>query len=332
MGKIQEEFEESKKYELKTEDVEINGKTVKLVELTKDNVARVEAMIRMDSSYARTGDPTFVGSSAFWMRKLKKSYENNKCDVDGYTFSDIVLNSVMAVDTENSTHLNSDRNALNDFITDKNLIENVHAIYPDYVVHEIKKKRCYIDAYWIMKDRIVNFDNGETDKLKKSLEAGNFDLFEKLAKVTSDEITAELPETERAVSGTRCNVSFASKFCAYACYYLFKNKPEQDNFSKYDSVVMKVLPFYAKRWGIDFENYSFGEDKNADNYKRLREQGYKIISGKKNDPEVFDRICQFYQDYSAVIGKIIKKSGDQISRNGFDHLLWYYHKGHPIDD
>ena len=307
MGKIQEEFEESRKYELATEVFE----NAKLLELTQDNVARVEAMIRMDSSYARTVDSEagpegkYKGSSAFWMTKLKESYEKNKCDVDGYKFSDIVLNSVMTIDSENSTHLNSDRKALNDFITDKNLIENVHAIYPDYIVREIKKNICYIDAYWIIRDRIIKFAC-END-LKEELKKGSFELFRKIAEVTSDEITAKLPEAERSVSGARCNVSFASKFCAYACCYLFEKEPEKDNFSKYDSVVMKVLPVYASHYGVDLSNYNLTEY-NSTNF------------------------CQFYQDYSAIIGEIIKNSGNQISRNGFDHLLWYYHKGHPIDD
>ena len=44
MGKIQEELKLAKDYELKTEDVRINGKTIKLVNLTQDNIARVEAM------------------------------------------------------------------------------------------------------------------------------------------------------------------------------------------------------------------------------------------------------------------------------------------------
>ena len=89
MGKIQEELKLAKDYELKTEDVRINGKTIKLVNLTQDNIARVEAMIRMDSSYAKTGEPEvgpegttnkikFYGSTAFWMTKLKEAIETGK--------------------------------------------------------------------------------------------------------------------------------------------------------------------------------------------------------------------------------------------------------------
>lgn len=34
-----------------------------------------------------------------------------------------------------------------------------------------------------------------------------------------------------------------------------------------------------------------------------------------------------YREYSEIIDKILDKSGNKISRNGFDHLLWYYYKG-----
>ena len=34
-----------------------------------------------------------------------------------------------------------------------------------------------------------------------------------------------------------------------------------------------------------------------------------------------------YGDYRKAIDAIRTASGVEISRNGFDHLLWYYHKG-----
>ena len=34
-----------------------------------------------------------------------------------------------------------------------------------------------------------------------------------------------------------------------------------------------------------------------------------------------------YKDYRLAVDSIRKASGIEISRNGFDHLLWYYHKG-----
>jgi len=42
----------------------------------------------------------------------------------------------------------------------------------------------------------------------------------------------------------RENKSFASKFCHYACFYLFEGMDEQDNYSIYDSILKNALPLY----------------------------------------------------------------------------------------
>lgn len=34
-----------------------------------------------------------------------------------------------------------------------------------------------------------------------------------------------------------------------------------------------------------------------------------------------------YKQYRKAVDKIRELCGIEISRNGFDHLLWYYHKG-----
>lgn len=110
------------------------------------------------------------------------------------------------------------------------------------------------------------------------------------------EIIAEQTTPKDKKYKPRINKSFASKFCHYACFYLFENKPEQDNYSIYDSVVKKALPLYAKHYDIKIKEYNL-ED---------------------------------YVDYSKIIEKILEMSGNNISKNGFDHLLWYYFKGRNI--
>lgn len=94
-----------------------------------------------------------------------------------------------------------------------------------------------------------------------------------------------------AKTKARTNLSFASKFCHYACFYLFEGLPEQDNYSIYDNIVKKALPLYA-----DY---------------------YKLTLRSLDD----------YSAYQKAIDEIIAKSNSGISRNGFDHLLWYYFKG-----
>ena len=110
-------------------------------------------------------------------------------------------------------------------------------------------------------------------------------LFDKLA----------APITVHRINGEsqRHNISFASKFCHYLCFWLFENEPEADNYSIYDSFVRNKLPDYIEHYKIDRKGI------NLDDYK----------------------------DYRFIIIQILEKSGNKISRNGFDHLLWYYYKG-----
>ena len=103
--------------------------------------------------------------------------------------------------------------------------------------------------------------------------------------------------------------SFASKFCHYTSYFLFENEPEQDNFSIYDNVLTKAIPKY-----IDYYNLEKLKNINISDYDKYYKSEGKAIS-------------EFYKVYYDAIGEIIKASGSGISRNGFDHLLWYYYKG-----
>ncbi len=94
----------------------------------------------------------------------------------------------------------------------------------------------------------------------------------------------------------RKNLSFASKFAHYTAYYLFEETEYQDGFSIYDGILIKALPRYVQAFEIGIHSY------------------------EKN-----------YQNYQDAIDNIIsaaeRRYGERISRNGFDHLIWYYHKG-----
>jgi hypothetical protein len=98
----------------------------------------------------------------------------------------------------------------------------------------------------------------------------------------------------------RENLSFATKFCHFMCIYLFAEDGKyQDNFSIYDNVLVKILPKYIKKYNIN--QNMFGD------FKRN------------------------YKNYIAIIDEIRYRaemeSHELISRNGFDHLLWYFYKG-----
>ena len=252
MNTIQLEKESSKKYLLEKD-------TDDLVALTSDNVARVEAMISSDSNYLKSEDKTaephgsYGGSTAFWMSELKK-YLISGSEKSKYSYKEVVLEAVSAVDRENNTHINADGVGRNE------LSDRIASLLKD-------------DLVTLLKDPAPEY---------------------KLVSILSKK-THPLGNKMRA----RENYSFATKFCHYACMYVFEGSKEQDNFSIYDYVISSVLPLYITK--------------------------YLKISSKKSD-------FLKYGEYIDIIDKIIKKSGGKISRNGFDHILWYYYKGKPINN
>ncbi len=254
-NKINTELELAKTKMLKNFETE-DG--IILLELTQENVAIVEAMIRNDSAYlkgsdkdAKEVDGKYGGSSAYWFTELKKILIDNKPTEQDY--NTIISKAVDAVDRENSTHLNADKVGR----------------------EEITKRICQID-----RNKLVGYlrEPDSTDLI----------LFK---------IISEKTNPKNDIHKPRENPSFASKFCHYACFYLFDDEC-QDNYSIYDSVLKKVLPLYATYY-----------------YER---------EGKK-PPRKKD--IEQYEGYRKIVDNVIAYSGGQISRNGFDHLLWYYHKG-----
>ena len=108
-------------------------------------------------------------------------------------------------------------------------------------------------------------------------------------------IVKEISKKTTRAKKQRQNPSFASKFAHYASFYLFEGTEKQDNFSIYDGVLKEALPFY----------FSFYNIKDFD------------LSG---DYYAYQKAIDELRDCAA------KKYGETISRNGLDHLVWYYHK------
>ena len=93
----------------------------------------------------------------------------------------------------------------------------------------------------------------------------------------------------------RTNYSFATKFCRALCMTLFEGEEEQDNFSIYDKVVAEAIWYYIKAYNID---------------------------ATKED-------LKDYSKFIKTVDQIIAESDPNVSRNGFDHLIWYYYKSRP---
>ena len=125
--------------------------------------------------------------------------------------------------------------------------------------------------------------------------------------------------------------SFASKYCTYVARTLFRNTKEADNFSIFDDVISKILPYYAWTYLGD------------ESFCRIKSKKRKSKEGLSLSPEK-ERVSTIkhtfgaknngnYQGYCELIDKIrnaatmLFKDDKPISRKGFDHLLWYYFKG-----
>ena len=239
MNKIEKEFKKSQDYYLKCyEDSE-------LIELSTDNVAKVEAMIHFNSSYGMKFAQNCKDLAPVLKGETKLSKE---------AYRKLLEETIIAIDSENSTHLNSD-GAGREEITERLLA--------------------------VPKNDLIKYleDPVGTDY--------------KLLKLIAKETTAKGESKNGNARKNRTNLSFASKFCHYLCFYVFEGKKEQDNYSIYDKVIRKTLPLYTEYYGIEV---------------------------KKKD-------LKDYEYYQNVIDTVIKKSNSGISRNGFDHLIWYSYKG-----
>lgn len=249
---IDAEAHDAEKFKLETFET-AGGKT--LVKLTRENVAKVEAMIATDSKYSRNMDPNVgpegkdeVGSEAYCVSRFVEALDGRK-NIDEKEFSRRTKDAVSAVNRANSTHLNADKVGVDQ-----------------------------------ISERIVNFGR---ERIKASLKSSDLDLFNEIARPTEK------------VKTPRTNTSFASKFCRIVCFFLFKGKEEADKYSAYDTIVREALPFYMEFYGVGNEMTN----------KQLKDYG------------VFRKAIDDVREAAA------KKNSEEISRRGFDHLLWYFHKG-----
>lgn len=153
--------------------------------------------------------------------------------------------------------------------------------------------RMSIDEMGEIARRIIKHASTK-DILMNILKEKNYSLIDEIAKPINTKIKDSDKERNRS------NFSFATKFCHYMCFYLFEGEECQDNFSIYDNIVIDVLPDYAKFFETKCDLKSFNKSKKSPS--------------------------EYYKEYQNCIGDILKKSGNAISRNAFDHIMWYYTK------
>lgn len=236
MKKIENEYLLSLQYELSRYTDRTD-----LVELTAENVARVEFMIRNNSRYAGKNNQ----SATDWLEEFAKALNGQPTQE---SYEKIVFEVVSGIDRTNSTHINADGVGREE-----------------------------------LTNRIVSIDKEKLYQYLKNPQEDNYKLIEILSTPTHP-----VDPNKHA----RSNYSFATKFCHYTAFHLFKGETEQDNFSIYDSIVAQNIGKYADYYGIKMPN----------------------------------DIGLNYTSFITLVDDIIKASGDKISRNGFDHLLWYVNK------
>lgn len=226
-------------------------------------------------------------SSKYLIRNLNK--DNYKKQIN-----DIIKK----IDLENSTHINSDTVGYNQ------------------LYHRI----------------IHKYEN--IDKLRKALESEEYEIIPLLTLNTENNLNDE----NKKKIGNR-NISFATKFCAYMCIELFDDFDKRDRYAKYDRIVAKVIPLYL---------YYFYNDKNE--LEKIKEKFKDILyiptrgknKGKiinidllkgtdkiKTKTKFIKMIKDNYKKYIDLINNyVIDNIGEEIiTKNGLDHLLWYYYKG-----
>jgi len=306
MSCIEDEEKISRLFALKRKKFfsKLYKREVELVLLTVENVARVEAMIRTDSAYRRMFDEKEVpickrggkfelkqidrardfsykyndetkgqvfqlkygGSTAYWMKQIKEACKDDpRKSLSGIKY--LVGGLVLAIDRENSTHLNAKGNGRE-----------------------------------VLVDRIVG-DCRTFEGLIKRLKTDD------LGKNSLLQLLAE------PVNKARANLSFASKFCHYASYYLLDGE-DRDRYSIFDSFVGRVVPCYLERLEEEKANGSCWN-------QIITKDMFVNNKGKKKKID--------YPLYHKAIADLLTMDEEEaISRNGFDHLVWYFHKGRDL--
>ena len=255
-----------------------------LVAITQRNVAIVEAMIRNDSAYIRSNQVT-----------ASIQYKRGKGHSTKLTWKERVAEDAPNIKYGGSTAFWMSK--LKNYLL-FNTSDPLYA-YEDVVYYTIsaidRENSTHLNADGIgreeIAERLIAINKAQLVSFLKTPNTPS-SLYELI------DIISETTNPTQKDYKPRTNYSFATKFCHYACFYLFDGELEQDNFSIFDNVLEKALSRYIEKYKLN----------------------YTVTDFKK------------YDKYLGVIEAVICESerkghGDEVSKNGLDHLLWYYYKG-----
>ena len=255
------------------------GGGLKVPALTRKNADFIEAVVGLDSNYNRDADIDSAPDDGFDPFVNVSSSGGKYCGSSAYWFHKM----------ENGG--NFEECLLGAIIS----IDRTNSTHLESA----------IDGRLKIKNIIMNACNN-VDDLKRELNKDfHINPKEHLIGLMSEEMDAKK-------KNKRSNLSFASKFCAYASICL-GTKLE---YSKYDNVVASHLGDYLRLYLND---------------RITKAKEYKYDSTKKNkSDDGLQYTVDIYIRYYELIGNIISKAKQnnvQIDRNEFDHIVWYGFKG-----
>lgn len=255
------------------------GGGLKIPALTRKNADFIEAVVGLDSNYNRDADIDSVPDDGFDPFLNISSSGGKYCGSSAYWFHKM----------ENG----------GDF--EECLLGAIISIDRTNSTH----LESAVDGRLKIKEIILNVCN-DVDDLKREL---NKDF---LVNPKQQLIGLMSVEMDAKKKNKRSNLSFASKFCAYASLCLGTGV----EYSKYDNVVASHLGDYIKLYLNDL---------------KTKTKEYKYDSNRKNESlDGLQYTLDIYNRYYELIGKIIdsvKQEGIKIDRNEFDHIVWYGFKG-----
>ena len=252
----------------------------KIPALTRKNGDFIEAVVSLDSNYNK--DNEIIKPDYGFDPEINASNSNNKYSGStrywfeemlkpGANFKKLLLGSIITIDSVNSTHLEA-----------------------------------AIDGRKKMRDIICTVCNNVNDLIKKLEEP--FDMNDKTNLIVM--MSQPIPAKNKGNS-MRINLSFATKFCAYAAKYLKANV----EYSKYDNVVSKALQQYCAIY--------LNQQRESNSF--LANETLGMSDSEKTEFKLY-----IYDDYSKSIAWIIdalKEKGVNLSREEIDHIIWYGFKG-----
>ncbi len=291
-------------------ELEFDDKENGIIALTTENVQKVETMLRYNPDY-----PQFID-----LKNL-----NKETKFEGYLDE--------KYKEELGKHLKDNNTKVEDLIEiykKYNDIKNIKYEYSSvYYIKALKKYKTHEDNKYmypyliLLILRKINSENSTRVSLN--------DIGKIACKIVDkysdyDKLADALKEPSK--NSEECNyelikifceglqkryLSLATKFCHYVSFVLFYDTDDKDDcdakyadlYSIYDEVVNSSLKKYTDKYNIEFEK--------------------KELTNLKD----WDEILDYYRKYQEVIKKVIESYGKGskiISRNGFDHLIWYSNK------